>query len=92
MKKIFSASLVLLLMFSTMSFTLSASNDSLINENSSEVLANEDSEECEDRSFMIMHQASNAIPDITIGELTQIMNIAYALCEGYTMEEIANAN
>ncbi|MGH1383997.1 hypothetical protein [Kordia sp.] len=92
MKKIFSISLVLLLMFSTMSFTLLASNEALVNEDSSEMFINEDSEECEDRSFIVMHQASNAIPDLTIGELTQIMNIAYALCEGYTMEEIVAAN
>ncbi|WP_298418097.1 hypothetical protein [Kordia sp.] len=82
MKKLFSASLVLLLMFSTMSFSAS-----LLEE---EIIEVETSEECEDRAYIVMHQSLNA--GYSIEAATFHMNAAYALCEGYTMQEILDAN
>ncbi|QHI35782.1 hypothetical protein IMCC3317_11300 [Kordia antarctica] len=82
MKKLFSASLVLLLMCATMSFSASVSEDTAIE--------NDASEKCEDRAYIVMHQSLNA--GYSIDAATFHMNAAYALCEGYTMQEILDAN
>jgi hypothetical protein len=84
MKKMFSASLVLLLMCATMSFSAPLSEETII-----EVEA---SEKCENVANNVMHAAFNMIEGITPLEVAELMNIAYALCEGYTAEEIAAAN
>lgn len=80
MKKLFSASLVLLLMCATMSFSAPTSN---------EIIEVEASERCENVAFNVMHQALNM--DISVAEATNYMNVAYALCEGYTMQDVVDA-
>ncbi len=46
----------------------------------------DDSSKCEDRAYNVMHQAYNA--GYNDEDVTWFMNVAYALCEGYSWDDI----
>ncbi len=63
--------------------------DSLIETFSQQVILNsafESSTSCDDRAYNVMHQAFNA--GYSDDEVFWFMNVAYALCKGYSMSDI----
>ena len=80
MKRLFSASLVLLLMCATMSFSAPLSEETIV-----EVEA---SEKCENVANNVMHQVLNVNPNMDLAIVAWYMNAAYAVCEGYSMQDV----